>query len=225
MSFTKVFALWENFKCDSLAIKSMQSASDHDVLWSSHYFHQRSLIILISRGVTFMIYSMLWHCLPIHLFRESALLGLLVDHRGSIYCTVLRFNLTPTCSGLQRCSKRLAESMNNSALSFWVESDTNRCCFVSAFSTQWHVIKSDLSLKSTLSQFTGQEKGQSRLFYLPVIKTMKQRATHFHFLYSGFGWIKKKKKLCHCLWRCSSDNDKNTNILFDGSLLTFCRVS
>lgn len=154
-------------------IWSVQLGPDHDVLWSSRFAPQPSLTlsVLMCCGCG-DFHVLIWCCLSIYAFQEVAALVLAGSPQESRFTSVLVV--------LTRVSpKRLLAGLPSAVPDDW--SGGGIICFPQSggwvrlllrftflffLCTKWYVIKSDLCFANTQAQFSGQEKGQSRLFKL-----------------------------------------------------------
>lgn len=147
---------------------SNKSGCDHDVLWSSHFFfvRDRQLFPFLCT-VTFRIYRLVHHCFSNNM-KEEAFSCFLIDLRGlfhiCFYCPV--HLLTPVSGAvLSDWLSRWIIQLSCPGLSQTTAAAPSQLLFF-PFSSPWHVIKSDISLKNTAPQLAGKEKGQSVLFGL-----------------------------------------------------------
>lgn len=114
---------------------------------------------------------LIWCCLSIRAFQEAlkrVLAGWPQDLVSHLWPVSPK---TPSRWPPQRCSGWLARWWNNSFPAIWGGGWVRLTValfhlFFSLFCTEWYVIKSDLCFANTQAQFSGQEKGQSRLFKL-----------------------------------------------------------
>lgn len=202
-----VFPLWVNSKRYGQDIWSVQSGPDHDVLWSSRFSLQRSLILSVFMCCGwFNFYVGIWCCLSIHAFQEVLCSCMPVHHRSSFHiCTshpVASFTQTPPRWPPLCCCGWLAAWYG--IIHFpqtGVESDSD-CCFVSPFlflffAASGMLLSQISALKHTGSvQWAGKRAEQTvsvaivsktSLQTISVMKIKQRGEAHFHFLCSDKG--------------------------------------